>query len=81
MNDNEISHDIEIMKDAQDKLLRFFGSYPEEDRLKVAGMALKVTIQVYQTMLDGESVEKLLQYVIENVSDIKPLIPDHRTIH
>ena len=81
MNDNEISHDIEIMKDAQDKLLRFFGSYPEEDRLKVAGMALKVTIQVYQTMLDGESVEKLLQYVIENVSDVKPIIPEHRTIH
>jgi len=81
MNDNEISHDIEIMKDAQDKLLRFFGSYPEEDRLKVAGMALKITIQVYQTMLDGESVEKLLQYVIENVSDVKPIIPEHRTIH
>jgi hypothetical protein len=81
MNDNEISHDIEIMKDAQDKLLRFFGSYPEEDRLKVAGMALKVTIQVYQTMLDGESVEKLLQYVIENVSDVKTIIPEHRTIH
>ena len=44
-------------------------------------MALKVTIQVYQTMLDGESVEKLLQYVIENVSDVKPIIPEHRTIH
>jgi len=81
MNDNEISHDTEIMKDAQNKLLRFFGSYPEEDRLKVAGMALKVTIQVYQTMLDGESVEKLLQYVIENVSDVKPIIPEHRTLH
>ena len=81
MNDNEISHDIEIMQEAQHKLLRFFASYSEEDRLKVASMALKVTIQVYQTMLDGESVEKLLQYVIENVSDVKPIIPEHRTIH
>ena len=81
MNDNEISHDIEIMKDAQDKLLRFFGSYPEEDRLSVAGMALKVTIQVYQTILDREGVEKLLHHVIENVSDVKPIIPEHRTIH
>ena len=81
MNNNEISHDIEIMQEAQHKLLRFFASYSEEDRLKVASMALKVTIQVYQTMLDEESVEKLLQYVIENVSDVKPIIPEHRTIH
>jgi hypothetical protein len=75
MNDNE------IMQEAQHKLLRFFASYSEEDRLKVASMALKVTIQVYQTMLGEENVEQLLHYVIENVSDIKPLIPDHRTIH
>ena len=81
MNDNEISHDIEIMKEAQHKMLEFFSSYSEEDRLKVASMALKVTIQVYQTMLGEENVEQLLHYVIENVSDIKPLIPDHRTIH
>ena len=75
MNDNE------IMQEAQHKLLRFFASYSEEDRLKVASMALKITIQVYQTMLGEENVEQLLHYVIENVSDIKPLIPDHRTIH
>ena len=75
MNDNE------IMQEAQHKLLRFFASYSEEDRLKVASMALKVTIHVYQTMLGEENVEQLLHYVIENVSDIKPLIPDHRTIH
>ena len=81
MNDNEISHDNEIMQEAQHKLLRFFASYSEEDRLKVASMALKVTIQIYQTMLGEENVEQLLHYVIENVSDIKPLIPDHRTIH
>ena len=74
-------NDKEIMQEAQHKLLRFFASYSEEDRLKVASMALKVTIQVYQTMLGEENVEQLLHYVIENVSDIKPLIPDHRTIH
>ena len=74
-------YDNEIMQEAQHKLLRFFASYSEEDRLKVASMALKVTIQVYQTMLGEENVEQLLHYVIENVSDIKPLIPDHRTIH
>ena len=74
-------HDIELMQEAQHKLLEFFSSYSEEDRLKVASMALKITIQVYQTMLGEENVEQLLHYVIENVSDIKPLIPDHRTIH
>ena len=74
-------YDIELMQEAQHKLLEFFSSYSEEDRLKVASMALKVTIQVYQTMLGEENVEQLLHYVIENVSDIKPLIPDHRTIH
>ena len=74
-------HDIELMQEAQHKLLEFFSSYSEEDRLKVASMALKVTIQIYQTMLGEENVEQLLHYVIENVSDIKPLIPDHRTIH
>jgi hypothetical protein len=74
-------HDIEVMQEAQHKLLEFFSSYSEEDRLKVASMALKITIQVYQTMLSEKNVEQLLHYVIENVSDIKPLIPDHRTIH
>ena len=74
-------YDIELMQEAQHKLLEFFSSYSEEDRLKVASMALKITIQVYQTMLSEENVEQLLHYVIENVSDIKPLIPDHRTIH
>ena len=74
-------YDIELMQEAQHKLLEFFSSYSEEDRLKVASMALKVTIQIYQTMLGEENVEQLLHYVIENVSDIKPLIPDHRTIH
>ena len=74
-------YDIELMQEAQHKLLEFFSSYSEEDRLKVASMALKITIQVYQTMLGEENVEQLLHYVIENVSDIKPLIPDHRTIH
>ena len=74
-------YDIELMQEAQHKLLEFFSSYSEEDRLKVASMALKVTIKVYQTMIGEENVEQLLHYVIENVSDIKPLIPDHRTIH
>jgi hypothetical protein len=74
-------YDIELMQEAQHKLLEFFSSYSEEDRLKVASMALKITIQVYQTMLSEKNVEQLLHYVIENVSDIKPLIPDHRTIH
>ena len=74
-------YDIELMQEAQHKLLEFFSSYSEEDRLKVASMALKVTIQIYQSMLGEENVEQLLHYVIENVSDIKPFIPDHRTIH
>ena len=74
-------YDIELMQEAQHKLLEFFSSYSEEDRLKVASMALKVTIQVYQTMLGEENVEQLLHYVIENVSDVKPIIPEHRTIH
>ena len=81
MNHDQMNHDIQIMQSAQDKLLQFFTSYPEEDRLKVAGMALKVTIQMYQTMMDEESLEKLLHYVIENVSDVKPIIPEQRTIH
>ena len=74
-------HDIELMKEAQHKLLEFFSSYSEEDRLKVASMDLKITIQVYQTMLGEENLEQLLQYVIENVSDVKPIIPEQRVLH
>jgi len=74
-------HDIELMQEAQHKLLEFFSSYSEEDRLKVASMALKITIQVYQTMLGEENLEQLLQYVIENVSDVKPIIPEQRVLH
>ena len=74
-------YDIELMQEAQHKLLEFFSSYSEEDRLKVASMALKITIQVYQTMLGEENLEQLLQYVIENVSDVKPIIPEQRVLH
>ena len=75
-------HDIEIMTDAQNKLWELLSTYSEEDKLKVAGVCLKVTLQLYQTMLDENSVEKLLQYVIENLDDIRPHIhPTSRTIH
>jgi hypothetical protein len=75
-------HDIEIMTDAQNKLWELLSTYSEEDKLKVAGVCLKVTLQLYQTMLDENSVEKLLQYVIENLDDIRPPIhPTSRTIH
>ena len=80
--DNTISkHDVELMHDAQNKLWDLLSSYPEEDRLKVAGVCLKVTLQLYQIMLDGESIEKLLSYVMKNLQDVQPIYPAHRTLH
>ena len=79
--DNISKHDIELMHDAQNKLWGLLSSYPEEDRLKVAGVCLKVTLQLYQTMLDGESIEKLLSYVMKNLHDVQPIYPAQRTLH
>ena len=58
-----MNDDLKIMLGAQTQLWEVIMSYPEKDRLKVAGVALKVTIQLYQTMLDTEALEKVFEYV------------------
>ena len=69
-------HDVEIMHKMQEKLWDLIMSFPdEEDRVKIAGVTLKVTIQ-----LDG--VEKILHYAADNLKDIQsPFIPENRVLH
>ena len=76
-------HDIEVMHEMQQKLWELIMSFPdEEDRVKIAGVTLKVTIQLYQSMLDKEGVEKVLQYAAANLKDNKSsFIPEQRVLH
>ena len=76
-------HDVEIMHKMQEKLWELIMYFPEEeDRVKIAGVTLKVTIQLYQSMLDIDGVEKILHYAADNLKDIQsPFIPEHRVLH
>ena len=75
--------DIEIINKMQNKLWELIGSFPnEEDRLKIAGVTLKVTIQLYKSILDRESVENVLHYAAANLDDVhSPFIPEDRVLH
>ena len=76
-------HDIEVMHEMQQKLWELIMSFPdEEDRVKIAGVTLKVTIQLYQSILDREGVERVLHYAADNLTDVQPtFIPEQRVLH
>ena len=76
-------HDIEVMHEMQQKLWELIMSFPdEEDRVKIAGVILKVTIQLYQSILDREGVERVLHYAADNLTDVQPaFIPEQRVLH
>ena len=76
-------HDIKVMHKMQEKLWELISSFPnEEDRIKIAGVTLKVTIQLYQSILDTDGVEKLLHYAADNLKDVEsPFIPEQRVLH
>ena len=76
-------HDIKVMHKMQEKLWELISSFPnEEDRVKIAGITLKVTIQLYQSILDTDGVEKLLHYAADNLKDVEsPFIPEQRVLH
>ena len=76
-----MNDDMKIMLSAQTQLWDIIMSYPEEDRLKVAGAALKVTIQLYQTMLDTEALERVFEYALDNLPENFPALNEERTIH
>ena len=80
-----MNDDLKLMLGAQTQLWDVIKSYPEEDRLKVAGVALKVTIQLYQTMLDTESLERIFEYALDNLPENPPALNEKffkdRTIH
>ena len=80
-----MNDDLKLMLGAQTQLWDVIMSYPEEDRLKVAGVALKVTIQLYQTMLDTESLEQIFEYALDNLPENPPALNEKflkdRTIH
>ena len=80
-----MNDDLKIMLGAQTQLWEVIMSYPEKDRLKVAGVALKVTIQLYQTMLDTESLERIFEYALDNLPENPPFLDEkllkERTLH
>ena len=76
-----MNHDMKLMQDAQKQLWEVIMSYPEEDRLKVASVALKVTIQLYQTMLDTETLEHVFEYALNHLPEIPFVLSEERTIH
>ena len=80
-----MNDDLKIMLGAQTQLWEVIMSYPEKDRLKVAGVALKVTIQLYQTMLNTETLEKIFEYALNNLPENPPALNEKfvrgRTIH
>ena len=80
-----MNDDLKLMLSAQTQLWDIIMSYPEEDRLKVAGVALKVTIQLYQTMLDTETLERIFEYALDNLPENPPALNEkflrNRTIH
>ena len=80
-----MNDDLKIMLGAQTQLWEVIMSYPEKDRLKVAGVALKVTIQLYQTMIDAEALEQIFEYALDNLPENPPALNEKflkdRTIH
>tara|TARA_R110002020_G_scaffold102296_3_gene240370 strand:- start:2632 stop:2874 length:243 start_codon:yes stop_codon:yes gene_type:complete len=80
-----MNDDLKLMLSAQTQLWDIIMSYPEEDRLKVAGVSLKVTIQLYQTMLNTETLEKIFEYALNNLPENPPALNEKfvrgRTIH
>jgi len=80
-----MNDDLKIMLGAQTQLWDVIMSYPEKDRLKVAGVALKVTIQLYQTMLNTETLERIFEYALdhlpENPSFLDEKFLKERTLH
>ena len=80
-----MNDDLKLMLSAQTQLWDIIMSYPEEDRLKVAGVSLKVTIQLYQTMLDTEALEKVFEYALDHLPENPPFLHEkflkERTIH
>ena len=80
-----MNDDLKLMLGAQTQLWDVIMSYPEEDRLKVAGVALKVTIQLYQTMIDADALEQIFEYALDNLPENPPALNEKflkdRTIH
>ena len=76
-----MNHDVKLMQDAQKQLWEVIMSYPEEDRLKVASVALKVTIQLFQTMLDTEALEHVFHYALDHLPMNPSIHSEERTIH
>ena len=76
-----MNHSVKLMQDAQKQLWEVIMSYPEEDRLKVASVSLKVTIQLFQTMLDTEALEHIFEYALDHLPEIPSAFNEGRTIH
>ena len=76
-----MNHDVKLMQDAQKQLWEVIMSYPEEDRLKVASVSLKVTIQLFQTMLDTEALEHVFHYALDHLPMNPSILSEERTIH
>ena len=76
-----MNHDIKIMQEAQKQLWEVIMSYPEEDKLKVASVSLKVTIQLFQTMLDTEALEHVFEYALDHLPTAPSVLREERTIH
>ena len=76
-----MNHDIKIMQEAQKQLWEVIMSYPEEDRLKVASVSLKVTIQLFQTMLDTKALEHVFEYALDHLPTAPSVLREERTIH
>ena len=52
-----------------------------KDRLKLAGVALKVTIQLYQSAMAPEAIEGVLLYAAQHLDKVEPIISQDRIVH
>ena len=74
--------DEQQLTEMQNKLWKILSTFPNpKDRLKLAGVTFKVAIQLYQSTLAPEEIEKMLVFAAKHLDDVKPLISQDRTIH
>ena len=74
--------DEQQLMEMQTKLWKIIDTFPNpKDRLKLAGVALKVTIQLYQSAMAPEAIEKMLVFASRHLDSVEPLISQDRTVH
>ena len=74
--------DEQQLVEMQNKLWEIMGTFPNpKDRLKLAGVTLKVAIQLYQSTLAPEEIEKMLVFASRHLDSVEPLISQDRTVH